>query len=216
MRLLSYIAVLTISTGCLDSNHNSLNETGEQASSKKTINEWGIDDSRIDLKRTDIYTESILKPNFYTTIEGERHETHPQIVEDSDVKPALIIEFNWTPKNLNTEKSLENKTYNSDYLHHRTIFMEILDTSKISKHVDYYIPNENIAVKGVFYGLFSNFELYKNLNGKVRFEELGDLNCKFKILMTAELNVMVSFKNDTILHEEIRVIKEIKKGANKK
>ncbi len=144
------------------------------------IEEWNTDKSTIDLQEKSIKYDS----------------TNDQ---------SLTIEFTWSPKERNTKKSIFDSTYSIDYLYKRTTILSIHDVSKISLNVNYSLPSNNIKVDCIFLGLYSNFESYKNLKGKIRFEELTDLNTRFKILLTGELNEMIEFKEDTILNEKIRI-----------
>lgn len=181
MKLLYYIGFILFLISCGESSGES--QTSEQSGNEPIFNlaKWNTSETKVDLDRRTMKYDSIDNRN-------------------------LTIQFTWSPKNVNTEKSILDSTYSADYLHKRITILEIQDVSKISLNMDYKIPGDNIEVESIFFGLFSNFESYKNLKGLVRFEELTDFKTKFKIMLSGELNEMIEFKHDTILNEEIRIL----------
>jgi hypothetical protein len=183
MKLLFCIGLIIFLTNCTESNNDAPISNQARNESNSIPHKWNTFESEIDLDRVTLNYDSVNNR-------------------------TINIEFTWSPKNENTEKSIKDTTYNLLYLYKRTTILKIQDVSEILLDKDYFIPQDNIKVDCIFYGLYSNFESFKNLKGKIRFSELTDTNTKFKILLTGELNEMIVFKNDTILNAEIKALKE--------
>ncbi|GEM_PF-1950135 len=121
---------------------------------------------------------------------------------------CLDIFYTWSPKFINKNLSLEDASDDFNLLQQRTIQLEILDVSKVTLETIYTLPHENILIDCIFYGPYSSSESFKKLQGNIRFIELNNLESRFEIRLTGELNEITEFKNDIILNEEIEVFNE--------
>lgn len=131
----------------------------------------------------------------------------------SDV--ILHLQFSWKQKAQNVVRTDTGTIFDMTYTQpfdinsmlRRSTSLEIQNVSKIVLNRDYAIPNETMYVESLCNGFYSNFEYYKNLSGKIRFEELANQEVRFKILLMGELNQMLKLEMDTILNEEISFTK---------
>lgn len=143
--------------------------------------------------------QSVVKDVSESLIEIES----PVLEYNPEEGQSLRMEFTWHPKIKSFEIN-EDQPINID-LNNRLTTIEVNDVSKLSLNTDYTIPNENINVSCVCFGLLSALEDYKNLDGTIRFDEINISNCEFSLTLMGELDEIMKFKKDTFFNEEINI-----------
>ena len=121
-------------------------------------------------------------------------------LSSSDITPQpdhLRINLQWTPKTSNSNDQF-------DILQRRECTLKV-DPQKIKTGQIYTLPYEGINVDVTIFSLLSNFERYRNIKGKIRFDELSAQTCQFSLFLLGDLRQMKLIEGDSIIREQLTI-----------
>lgn len=146
-----------------------------------------FENSKNEWKRSDIYVQAQIKSDI-----DAQFDQYPTIEMTGDESHAVVLNYQWKP----------------GQFYHQDMFIQILDSREIAMDTVYKIPNKLIDIKIVYYGMYSNFELFNNLEGTITFKTLQSDYCNVHVSLVGDLSEMKKVEDALILDQDLNILKD--------
>ena len=165
-KILLFVLLLVCNYACIRSSNAQTVSDKKQILLNNLDSIMDFENSKNEWKRSNIHTQSRIESD-----NDALFDQYPVIELSETESSSLVFNYQWQP----------------DQCIYHNMFIEISDSNEIELNKTHEIPNEFIKIRVVYSGMFSSFELFKNVEGTIVISTLQSDYAKIHLTLAGDL-----------------------------